>query len=581
MPLILFLGLFPAAALAMFRAWALDAERGVFTDCKGCFVLPALSSDMWVLASLAGLLVLPAVFDKRWIAIMVGILGAAILLVFTTDVMVTQVLSHRLHLTDVLRYGDETGAQLDMLLPFLSRPMGFALVAGSLTAIGLYIAASLLLCNTMQGRSGKSWRHGGPILLTILAATGAWAGQRTHYLDLEFYENVFFVNARDTSLREHSATRLAELRALPEPTRACMQGTNRRPSLILVVLESWSLYQSRLFSGLNDYTPRLDNWARTGAWFPDYYSNGFATETALIGLLNGQIPIPTHRAWGVLAFDKVDQDAHRALASAGYHTAFFTTGALSFDDREAWARNIGLKHIEGAEHPSYKDLPRGPFDAASDRALVDRFLVWFDQERPNQPFMATLLTVGTHPPFVDTDPGDPDEPGERAAFARADREIARLVKGLDERGFLRDGILVIVGDHRAMTPASVLEMARYGEDGFSRVPAMALGATGLAPGPVSGSYQHTDLLPSLLHLASTQSCLSDWQGLMFGPSAKSAKVVVYQHPALRDELRVKVGGETFRLKLDGDDSRWIGESPTNGAEIMLEVMRQRVARDKW
>jgi hypothetical protein len=66
---------------------------------------------------------------------------------------------------------------------------------------------------------------------------------------------------------------------------------------------------------------------------------------------------------------------------------------------------------------------------------------------------------------------------------------------------------------------------------------------------------------------------------MLGPAPHPADVVVYAHPRLRNELRVMRDGETYRLRLDGDDTGWVGAAPTDGDAILDEVMRQRLSRD--
>jgi lipoteichoic acid synthase len=343
------------------------------------------------------------------------------------------------------------------------------------------------------------------------------------------------------------------------------------------MVESLSSYHSQLFSGLNDYTPHLDRIARRGTWLSHFHANGYSTEGGLIALLTARVPMPTAGRFGsTLAFTDVEGDFHRALAAKGYHTAFFTTGRLSSGQRDRWIAAIGIEHGEGAEHSFYNGMPRGPFEAASDAALVDRFLQWHAGQQGTGPFMATILTVETHPPYLSA-AGERDEP---ARFRAVDAQVGRLVAGLEARRFFDDGIVVIVGDHRAMTPISAAEQQRFGFSAAVRVPAVILGPTGMPAGEWAAQAQQSDLIPSLRHLLLGESCRNEWQGRFLGAGAKPARYVVFAEPMRRNEIGVIEGPEHYTLLLDGDDTRWIDAPPRpeDAQRVRTEVNRERISR---
>ena len=563
--------------LSQLRGQSLDAQRGAYVDCQGCFVDMALHTDLPLLAfALAVCAALPWIGRARIVRIVAFTILALLSVAMAVDVGTMATLGHRLLLTDLLNYGGEVGAIADMALPYLRNREGL-LAAGGLALALAGFGFALLPTPPERAR----WPAGVAAAVAGLAMLVGFRTPPLDYTDTAFLGNVVAIQSIDSGLRHHSKAMARRIRALPEPAPRCeaLPAVAAPQSIIVVVLESWSLHHSALFSGLDDATPRLDAWAQRGRWFPDFVANSYSTEAALIAILNGRVPIPSHRSWGALAFSDVDADFHRGLATRGWHTRFATTGALHFGERAAVMTQIGIDAVEGSEHPAYVDMPRGPFEAASDRALVDRFLAWFDHERPPGPFMATLLTVGTHPPFVDTDHTDPDEAGEAAALRRMDREVDRLLEALDARGVLETGTVVVLGDHRAMTPIRADEARRFGESSASRVPAFVLGVGATPGGAVPGPYQQTDLLPSLRALIDDRDCRTSWQGRMLGPVPRPADVVVYAHPRLRNELRVMQNGGTYRLRLDGDDTGWVGEAPTDGDAILDEVMRQRLSRD--
>jgi membrane-anchored protein YejM (alkaline phosphatase superfamily) len=191
--------------------------------------------------------------------------------------------------------------------------------------------------------------------------------------------------------------------------------------------------------------------------------------------------------------------------------------------------------------------------------------------------MATLLTVESHPPFPVARLGRNDE---AASLRHVDTQLARLVDALDSRGFFRKGVLIIVGDHRAMTPIPAEEFERLGASAPARIFAMALGRTGLHPGEEPRNLQQTDLIPSLRHLIDRQSCRNDWQGRFLGGEAQPARFVVRADSLNRNQVVVTEDARQYRLLLDGDQTRWISP-PTDaddGQRLLLEVNRERVAR---
>lgn len=571
----------PMISLMVYRSWQVGQAKKSLTSCSWCFLWPYFSSDLWLLGALLFLLFLSLIFKRKIFKYFFATTGILIYFVFFADIFVKKLLTHRLHFSDIIKYGKESGAQLDVLSSIFAEWQGMFLFVLFCCSIIFFTRACVLNKEILKVQCYRSFAIFWVGIATISSGVLAWSGGSIYDINVADYQNVFLLNKENTAYKLHSQKYIESIHSFEENNKTCKKIVVEQHSFVLIVVESWSLHQSLLFSGLADITPELDGLAKKGTWFQNYYTNGYSTETALISLLAGNIPISTHKGWGLLSYDAVDQNAYEKLHAAGYETAFFTTGDLSFGSKGEWLKKIGLLHVEGAESPWYDGMLRGAFGAASDKALVDRFLFWYDQkiEKESKPFFATLLNVGTHPPFIDADRNDPNGSNEIAAFKRADQEIARLVKGLEDRGFLEKGIVFVVGDHRAMTPRTTQEIALFGESSLSRVPAFALGMTHLPKGRVKSVHQHTDFMPSVLSKVTGMECLSDWQGQIFGPLPSSPKIVIYSHPAIRDELRVYIDGIYHQLKIDGDNTRWLGTPPHNGEKLLKQIVKQRLSTD--
>src|SRR5690606_1618281 len=77
------------------------------------------------------------------------------------------------------------------------------------------------------------------------------------------------------------------LSAAADRPQLCRPGSARRPDIVLLVLESWSPLQSRLWSGIENWTPRLDALARDHAWFTRLHAGGFTTNEGLMSIFAG------------------------------------------------------------------------------------------------------------------------------------------------------------------------------------------------------------------------------------------------------------------------------------------------------
>ena len=555
-------------ALAYFRAWMVDNAYGAYTGCEACLDAAVIANDALLFAAYVGLLALSRLVARRAARVVLGLVAAAFMLACAVDLVVFKVLTHRLLLVDIRNFGAEGGAFRSVLQPLAASPEAWALAAGivaSIVAAGLAIAA------------GRPSRRASAALAVAAVGIAVAAVQvpRAGYVHYPATLNLWQLNAEVDPSRGYGEEFARQVRALPPPASSCEAGLAQRRSVILLVVESLSSYHSRLFSGLNDFTPEIDELARRNAYFTRFHANAYSTETGLIALLAGEVPLPTAGSLGgVMAFTRVDGDFHRALAARGYRPLYFTTGDLGFGNRERWLPAIGIQYSEGAKHPFYAGMPRGPFDAASDRALFDRVLQWHAAEGGKGPFMATILTVATHPPYVH------GRGEEGAKFRETDRQVGRFAAELRKRGFFDDGILIVVGDHRGMTPLLPLERERMGPSAEMRVPLIVVGDATVPAGMSEARVQQADVVPSLRHLLEAQSCRDDWQGRFLGGAAVAPRYVVYPEPFNRNQVVVLEGERRYRLVLDGDDTRWIDPPPdrTEADRLLARVNAERIAR---
>jgi lipoteichoic acid synthase len=572
---LLALGLLIAWLVALFvlRAVLVDAAFSPYVRCDGCFFTPSLAHDAALAASAVALFGIALLMRARWLRALPLLLLGGAMLIAAADVMVFKTLTHRLLWSDVFKFVREIGDVGEIGARSLQGSASW--VAGALAVTG--IAAWLLCLRALPDRRGAT-------VALVMAALLALGGGLARHGDPNYvnanlsFQNVLEVNLAQSIDAPYGAAFVAQMKALPPLAATCAPGQQRRPSVVLVMVESLSSYHSRRYGGALDAMPAVDALAEHGRWFADFHANGFTTDGGMIALFTGLAPIPVIGRYA--SMDAFAGYAERAqalpelLRDAGYDSAFFTTGDLGFVDKNRWLKDIGFDHFEGAESAFYAGRARGIFGAARDALLFDRFAEWYDARTDDRPFFAALLTVTTHPPFIDPESGVADEEG---VFRQVDAAIAALHRHLAERGFFDDGILLVTGDHRAMTPLGADEYARHGERAFARVPLYAWG-TGLGSGRVDGLFQHSDLLPSLADLTRSVSCRHAGQGLLLRDPMVPAAFVLHARGMPRDHIDVYTGRGDGAVILAGDRSRWEGEKPPEWESIAAAVHLQRASR---
>lgn len=561
--------------LPWLRAALVERSYGAAADCGGCVRWASLGNDAWLAGGGIGLLALGLALHARWLRTLFAILALALALVMLLDTVLLDVLGMRLYMLDVLKFGGEGGAATDFFAALLQggyRPALQALLA---------LVAILVLLPFPSTRNPRAAVFTGGLALVMIVG-GSWMGRLVQgYVHSEGVVNLLQLQGMRGVNVAYSTAFAREVLAAPRPAATvCEAGQGRRPDVILVIVESLSAYQSALLGG-SGLVPELDGIARENTWFQAFHANGFTTDHGLIALLDGRVPVPAvGRYLSMHAFDGFGDPEHSTygiLRRLGYQTAFFTTGNLGFLDKTHWLQQLQVEHFEGSESPYYRGMPRGGFDAANDAALYGRFLQWLDTEQDrSRRFFAALLTVESHPPFLDRSTGKLDEVG---VFRRADAALGGFYRELARRGFFEHGILLVTGDHRSMTAVAPDEWRHFGDSALARVPLVVAGASGLPKGAIGPAFQQTDLMPSLAQLTQDgQVCHEPGQGTFLRPDPQPPGYVLHARGDRRGRVDIYYPDGEAWIELDGDASSTGGVHPERTARIATALHRDRIER---
>lgn len=560
--------------LVCVRLYLVTLQIGQYTGCSyNCFSQAIFANDAIILAVLLLLMVTPH-FGMKYTNRPLVLIGVLLLFAYLADLFIMLVLSHRLNISDVIKYAGDVKINSTVVAPIIFSKTGSALLFLGLCCIFsfAYIAA----------KSVRKIKTGIALLATsMFLAIPQVIPQDIGHISQNTLDNIIVHNLPNGENQEYSATFKNDLKKINEVGSICEPAQDKPRPVILLVVESLSVYQSNYLSGLYNYTPELDSLAQKYNYLDEFYANGFTTDGGLISLLTGHPPIPgvnrynsTHAYTG---FDEIEHKSLRKLAEIGYDLAYFTSADLEFIDTVDWLKKIGFSYIEGPEHSYYNGMPRGSFNDPGDHALYQRFLGWLDQKPKNENFFAVVQTITTHPPFIV--PGTSAK-GEEAAVRYADKNIGLFVRELEKRGFFGQGLLFITGDHRSMTMRRPGEWEKYGKSAIARVPGIIVGNHGVPKGKIPGRWQQTDFIPSLLYASGIESCTSDFQGRFLGRQMP-AKFIMHAQGIDRDRVLVRIKNDEIahEVQLDGDKTRWLGKAPMGEHQAVIdEINHERAFR---
>lgn len=322
-----------------------------------------------------------------------------------------------------------------------------------LTLLGLGLVLLLSPPHPPRFTTGLSLSLGGLALLmaSVIAAGSPPFVQGWRYQNL-LQSNGQWLLARIMSPAEPLAGAAA---AGDDLLRADLSGpkflpeTSAKTNVLLVVLEGVSgfhLKQVGAFHGINssEVMPHLSAWGRRGLTFGNFLNHQRQTNRGLYALLCGNYPKLDSSTAKMTEFlsAKGGRCLPQVLRDQGYRTAYLQAAGLVFMLKNAFMEKAGFSIVKG-DSDFVKPLARGRW-GVDDKTLLRAARQWIGQQSPQQPWFLTLLTVGTHHPYIV--PRSHGHASRTAAFRYADEAIAELLAGLAHDGVLANTLVLITSD---------------------------------------------------------------------------------------------------------------------------------------
>jgi phosphoglycerol transferase MdoB-like AlkP superfamily enzyme len=286
------------------------------------------------------------------------------------------------------------------------------------------------------------------------------------------------------------------------------------PNIVLVQLESFSMYKSSMSGNPLNTTPYLKSLCESGIFFDRCFTPHFSTARALFAILTG---IPDAQLFKFSSRIPEALDQHTIVNDfKGYEKLYFLGGSPSFNNFEGILKNInGLQmHTEG----SFSEQPINVWGISDKDLYLEANKVFKKQTKP---FFAYIQTAGNHHPYdksiapEDTDFVKMDKDNEELkkygfrneaefnAFRYSDYCIQKFMEAAKKESYFANTIFVFVGDHGVAGNATEMYPEVWTQQSLTNehVPLLFYSPGFLKPEKREEVVSQIDILPTISGLA--------------------------------------------------------------------------------
>lgn len=340
--------------------------------------------------------------------------------------------------------------------------VGFNLASSYLVEL-LLLATIVACCLPVKRPSWKYLRHGMIFFFALMLVQGISSRKFDNQSVIARYNPLdwFIVEALSKPLNKEQFKRLA---ALPPGLNALdLSGTALVPkgkakNVLIVAMEGIpGLYYPEIRKAMGmESTPttdmhRLVDSTPEAMLIPDFVDHSHQTIRGLYSMLCGDF---SKLSWDTPKAFELQENPTRAqdclpaqMAKNGWSTHFLQAASLGFMSKDRVMPMIGFQQVHGNEW--FTEVNPFPFDWGVVDAVFFRGAGDYiaNLQAKKQPWMLTLLTVGTHQPYAVPEAIAARYPSRKIATVDLlDQAIAEFIERLRHDGVLKDTLVIITSD---------------------------------------------------------------------------------------------------------------------------------------
>lgn len=339
---------------------------------------------------------------------------------------------------------------------------------------------------------------------------------------------------------------------------------SEKPNVVIILMESMSaafMSRSGLYSGL---TPVLDSIYDNSLAFANFYSAGIHTNHGLMASLYS-FPALMKRNLMKGTVTPRKTGIPTVLKANGWHNMFFMTHEAQYDNMNAFLRTNGYDDVFSQENYPTEEVVNS--FGVSDRFLFRYAIDQIDRAcSKGKPFMATLLTVSNHPPYVIPDWFHPASAAPETQIVEyADRSVGEFLNDARQREWYGNTVFVLMADHGKIVGNVDSELPQS----YNHIPLMMFGP-GIEHRVYSGLGMQVDFMPTLL---SVLGISYDYDGFGHNLLSEHRDKVFYS----ADDQIVARDSSGFYIYYPGSGRGVCYETPVGGGQPRETGMNNRFA----
>ncbi len=273
-------------------------------------------------------------------------------------------------------------------------------------------------------------------------------------------------------------------------------GIEKKPNIILIMVESLSAEYMGIFGDNRGLTPELDKLAKQSMFFENFYATGTRTVRGMEAVVLSLPPTPGRSI--VKRPDNFNMFSPGFIfKNKGYDNKFIYAGHGYFDNMNSFFSHNGFNTIDRTDMDD-SEITFSNVWGVCDEDLLNRVLKESDKSYKNKkPFFSFVMTTSNHRPY--TYPNGkidiPSHTGRNGGVKYTDFAIAKFIKEAKKKPWFNNTIFIIVADHNGGSAGKTqLPIWRY------KIPLIIYAPKLIEPKVVKKVSSQVDLMPTLFSM---------------------------------------------------------------------------------
>lgn len=301
------------------------------------------------------------------------------------------------------------------------------------------------------------------------------------------------------------------------------EDSNKKPNVVVIVVESLSAEYMGKFGNKNNLTPFLDNLADNSLFFTNLYATGTRTVRGLEALT---LSIPPTPGSSILRRPNNENMFSIAtiLSEKGYNMDFLYGGYSYFDNMKYFYENNGFKVTDRRNFKKEEITFSNIWGIADEDSFNGLVKILDNRHDSGNPFFSMMVTTTNHRPYTFPE-GTVDMPQkERNSVVRyTDYAIEKFFEQAKTKPWFDNTIFVIVADHCASSAGKTsLPHEKY------HIPLIIHSPKMIKPRKINSLASQIDIAPTLMGLLKFNYTSKFFGNNLLIPNDKRAFISTYQ-----------------------------------------------------